>query len=438
MISEGIAEYFGSMYGDALRVNIDDSAWDRYADIEEFAYESVRTFFFYQGGDAIVRPILEARGVRDGLLWILHNELRIELPNVAMAKEYRARGVNVFKETAVHKEHKSALLKSAFPGIEDADVNLWLTGFDHSPLSSYLVLQDLTNARRADDALDFSYLDEWLYLIDKGVPLSVLEEIDEWHLIPIKDQFESGMAPDILLTMMRGKRYEVARELARLDPDYERGVEWNRAHIKDKLAERAHLSRSASSDEIDYTESSSNIDTIVDKALVQLVKRFVDYVESPQGKAELSTLLRQGGGEETGGVLTWNGSSITVLPVVNTHTGDRTNGWLPPMVHAYGSALGIVHTHPHTEGVDPELLAGPSGLADRYTPENGNDMMTFRYYSRMGNPYTVHMVVTDVSDTEYNVDIYFRDLVERPGSPDRVTPARTITVLDLGVFEKVP
>lgn len=437
MVAEGIAEHFGSLFGSHSLTPIADSAWKLYKDEEDFKHLGVQRFFFYQGGHSIVAPVLKAQREHNGLLWLLRNELRIKLPDLGPAHEYREAGIRFKSEVLDVQLTKAKILNEVFPLLSQNDRDNLLQKHGASPLSSYEKLRELQVLRRDSYPLAPVYLTEWFYLLDQGASVSALVDVDHMHLIPIVRQFENGMAPKVLLSMMRERRYEVAWELSRKDPDYVRGAEWNRTYIVNKLHGRKHVFRVPSEHDIDYAEDESSVLELQDRALLQLVKLFVDYVDSPLGRRELSDLIKVGSREETGGVLVWN-DRITILPVGNFHDGNRDNGWLPPMVHAYSSALGIVHTHPLTEGIDPPLVAGPSGFAKLYTPNMQSDMMAFRYYARMGNPYAVHMVVTALYHDEYNVDIYFRDLVESPRDKNKVTHARYISVLDLGVFKVLP
>ena len=78
MLIEGIGEVFGDTFGDRTEARVADVAWTLYTR-GEMDEEVAVTWFTYQGGHAIVRPILESQGYSRGINWIFDHPVNLKL-----------------------------------------------------------------------------------------------------------------------------------------------------------------------------------------------------------------------------------------------------------------------------------------------------------------------------------------------------------------------
>lgn len=296
---------------------------------------------------------------------------------------------------------------------------------------------------------------DFLEMLSIGVQPEQLVDVHRYHIAGLAEGFRNGRYPERFIPDLGKSHVRYSAEAAVNDPDASKGSLWAKELIRERLQERDHLFRL----DTDYDEGISALDATTDKYILFIIKRYQEFFNDPDNWDGLVNLFRDAGADlpsdshlhaqvlptpERGGMLLCRDNRIVFEEILQsierrTRPDAAANGYSPPHIQYYGVALGGLHTHPLDLNQDPrhsgELasVSGPSGKAitdnaeDRFVADTGS----LRYFNR-GHPFALDVVITELGNDQYNVDIYYRDITEENG---KAVNARNVTVLDLGIFE---
>jgi len=93
MVIEGIAEYFKKIFIPSKKVWFTSEQWNKERSAEDFDYLIFVNRIIYRGGYDLVEPIFKKRGVKEGMAWLLQNELRIDIPDISVVSKYQDRAL---------------------------------------------------------------------------------------------------------------------------------------------------------------------------------------------------------------------------------------------------------------------------------------------------------------------------------------------------------
>ncbi|MEK7177080.1 MAG: hypothetical protein AAB719_02210 [Patescibacteria group bacterium] len=274
------------------------------------------------------------------------------------------------------------------------------------------------------------YLPEYRYLLEGGARPEFLDEVYLYHLIPLKRMFEDGTVPLTYIPLLshEDELMDGSKRGAERNSDFARGVKFVRKYIKKKLSKRKHVSRTST----DYEEGAEQLDRVENQHILFLLKGYVDYFESTKAMKEVAALFPEDSSDEQGGLFFFEGNSYRFVSFPNEREDSRDlrYSYATPLLIGYVPCVGGVHTHPAEDGEAVESVSGPSGWSRDYHEHNDGDTNSLRYYNQV-NPYLVDIVITEMSENEYNIDAYFRDVYIKDG---KAKNASSVTVIDLGIY----
>jgi len=253
---------------------------------------------------------------------------------------------------------------------------------------------------------------------------TIKADIEQPHLARMRARVEDGSYPLIIFDDYKMKRTEYSARAARRDPDYQKGLEWAREHLKKRLEKREYIDRGYN----DFDEGPGNVMGIKDRYMAFLVKRYLDLFDDPKTWPKIERLFN---GEEQGGLVLEREGAWSLLPMRNV-LDDKEKYDIWP-VQLYSRYIGEFHTHP-SNGRPPEEYAGPSGQnMDFQGDVPFSDLLALRWKAIYLNPFTIDCVISEVGTRAYDVDIYFRDVQNING---KAVNDRLVTVIDLGVYRR--
>lgn len=288
-------------------------------------------------------------------------------------------------------------------------------------------LQELTKVK------EISVLDIPLYreLIERGLNIKLLEDIEERHFKETYDGIISGRFPLFLFEEYETYGPDYSARAAWRDVDFHKGSEFAKEYIREKIESKDHFYKSAT----DYNEDVTQLEKVHDKYVLSLLKRYVDFFERYSNWIEIQELFEKKGEEranERGGYIIDGKQDYELVEIEQEEHWDMKNLYKTPSSSHYVHRIGNFHTHPSTRTISARHYAGPSGYSKNYGAQfPNNDMGVHRLMAKL-NPFFMDCVISEIEEDKYNVDVYFHN-IQRVGN--KIVKDRDITVLDLGIYE---
>jgi hypothetical protein len=274
--------------------------------------------------------------------------------------------------------------------------------------------------------LEDNHLHDWAYLLERGAAPENLTRLSESTITSIVKDFRSGIYNDGLISYLSADPASRSWEAAQRAQGYDRGVEWLRCSLQERLLRREHVNRAGAR----YREDSQQLGRVTSARQLALVQRYMDFFDDKRTWAQLRTLFPKLESDEAGGVMLDAQSALAFIPIQQRATGKERTNYSTPDIIPYLAIIGNLHIHPFSCDAPRNSFAGPSGYSYKH---NGNeylisgDFKSLKYITEI-NPYTMDSVVTELERGRYNVDLYFYPFGENGRT--RLDPI----VLDIGVF----
>ena len=287
-------------------------------------------------------------------------------------------------------------------------------------------LEELSASRNIDPIK----IEVYEALIKNGLDWEILTKVSDYHVDEIYWGLKSKRFPKYLFKTEGMDNEEYSKKAASKDLDFEKGEEFAREYIKKKLSYRNHLSRT----DTDYSEDFSQVDSIYNKEMLFLIKRYIDFFDNKKNWTEIKNLFRDD--EERGGHILDGKKDYSLIEIEQKSLLNKEKSYLLPVTSYYINKIGDFHTHPFSESNFQKNYAGPSGISKFNNCFIGtrSDFCVQRKMSNI-NPYTINVVISQIkskkNERAYNVDIYFQDMIKIYQSTFQ---KEKIAVLDLGIW----
>jgi hypothetical protein len=277
-------------------------------------------------------------------------------------------------------------------------------------------LEQLLRARpvRVDDIAD------WATLIHCGVPFEKLGLVKDEHVGQLGEHFGKKEWPAYLATLFGEKKdFEAdAVAFAERDPLYTKDVKAIQEHIHKRLKTREHAYRLGAV----YKEHPEQVKEITDKVILTIIKAHLDFIENPESKAVLGSIMTPD--REEGGIILAKEGGLEWVLTPNFETEKNKNHYYyDGEIHRYVRHISGVHGHPPhkpEKGEDPDSIArqyeftGPSGTTIPGPAETGDIRELCNKWTL--NQYAVEVLISHMSSKpsddgktingKCNVDLY--------------------------------
>ena len=284
-------------------------------------------------------------------------------------------------------------------------------------------------------------LSDYETLVSAKVPKKVIERFEEEEIYIIALGLRNGNIPGNIIKILDDKPWKDSQNFARKDPLYRKSSNQLRESLEKKLKEREHLTR----DGTNYYENPEQLGLIKNKELLVLLSKHLEYFDNPDSMDFIESLFPENNeSSESGGIVVKSNGDIKYIPIDTSweielfpeyvrQSFSNKNNYVAPIYVPNINSIGFFHTHIVGKDEEKTSLSGPSGNIIPIPFIEIGDTATLRTLSKY-NSYHIHTLITRLDDNEYNVDLYFRDVIKKTFKEP--TNSQYTTVLDIGVFRK--